>query len=179
MKRKLMLIGGLALASSFPMIAASCDSKTIKSEAPEKDVKEPVKTKEIKTETEQPKAKSEIAKAAKENKENKKNLESAGSSNSDSSATPSVPVATEVAKKVENLDDDLEGIRASTYIYDVWARDIYKFEPSKKENEAKDPNKEQEERAEKALRSNLVPRAKQSAYDIDLTNSWLNSLRGK
>ncbi|WP_237687785.1 variable surface lipoprotein [Mycoplasmopsis agalactiae] len=143
MKRKLMLIGGLALASSFPMIAASCDSKTIKSEAPEKDVKEPVKTKEIKTETEQPKAKSEIAKAAKENKENEKNLESAGSSNSDSSATPSVPVATEVAKKVENLDDDLEGIRA----------------------------------VEKALRSNLVPRAKQ--YDIDLTNSWLNSLRGK
>ncbi|MCE6095478.1 hypothetical protein V3319_03040 [Mycoplasmopsis agalactiae] len=61
----------------------------------------------------------------------------------------------------------------------MWARDIYKFEPSKKENEAKDPNKEQEERAEKALRSNLVPRAKQSAYDIDLTNSWLNSLRGK
>lgn len=53
-----------------------------------------------------------------------------------------VLVVIEVVKKVENLDDDLEGIRVLIYIYDVWVRDIYKFEFLKKENEVKDLNKE-------------------------------------
>lgn len=52
MKRKLMLIGGFVFVSFFLMIVVLCDSKIIKFEVLEKDVKEFVKIKEIKIEIE-------------------------------------------------------------------------------------------------------------------------------
>ncbi len=193
MKRKLMLIGGgLVFASSFPMIAASCDGKTKETEkenkdpvkkedskkvaekenkdpvkkedskkvaekenkdpvkkedskkvaekenkdpvkkedskkVAEKENKDPVKKEDSKKVAEQPKLETtENDKIDKENKagsmpaETTRNSESTASTNS-------------ITKRADTTEADLEGVRASSYIYDVWARDIYKYKPKTKD----------------------------------------------
>nr|WP_307939686.1 hypothetical protein [Mycoplasmopsis bovis] len=38
-----------------------------------------------------------------------------------------------ITKRADTTEADLEGVRASSYIYDVWARDIYKYKPKTKD----------------------------------------------
>ncbi|MCE6090937.1 variable surface lipoprotein [Mycoplasmopsis agalactiae] len=128
MKRKLMLIGGgLVFASSFPMIAASCDGKTKEAE---KEIKEPVKKEDSKKVADQPKL--ETTENDKTNKENIANSMPAETTNNLGTTAP----ANETAKRTDTTESDLEGVRASTYIYDVWARNIYKYEPKTKDDKS-------------------------------------------
>ncbi|CBH40842.1 hypothetical protein [Mycoplasmopsis agalactiae] len=185
MKRKLILIGGgLAFASSFSMIAASCDGKTKEAE---KEIKEPVKK-----ETEQHKTESALNEAPK--KETAKKIETTDDvslkassekitmSDSNSALSTSANNVTALTN-TKDSNDDLEAVRASNYIYDVWARDIYKYQPTEKTPVAKDPNKEQEEKAEKSAKLNLVSRDNKTLEENQkgntLVTDWLKNTTGK
>nr|WP_307928942.1 hypothetical protein [Mycoplasmopsis bovis] len=89
--------------------------------------KDPVKKENSKKVAEQPKLETtENDKIDKKNKagsmpaETTRNSESTASTNS-------------ITKRADTTEADLEGVRASSYIYDVWARDIYKYKPKTKD----------------------------------------------
>ncbi|MCE6115417.1 hypothetical protein [Mycoplasmopsis agalactiae] len=177
MKRKLILIaGGLAFASSFSMIAASCDGKT---KEVEKEIKEPVKKEDSKVLSEKSKTEVETSEADGNSKSKSDKTESPkvlGTSKSDPTSSSSNTASNSESLKDKIVKKHLESASKSTLkLFDG----TYSSSKSQVLSPTEKENKAQKERENKANAANLISGDKRtnpsSEGDKKLVNGWTNS----
>ncbi|ENY69080.1 Hypothetical protein, predicted lipoprotein [Metamycoplasma auris 15026] len=106
--------------------------------------------------------------------------------NKEGETSTTIPATKPETNTPKEKSQEEKALAASTYIYEVWGRDIYKYQPKtvepKKPNELslEDILKKQKANEEKATNANLVPKKidpKKKQGDEKLVNGWLNSLK--
>ncbi|PZV99973.1 variable surface lipoprotein [Metamycoplasma auris] len=121
-----------------------------------------------------------------EEKSPAKNPEKNPDKNKEGETSTTTPATNPETNTPKEKSQEEKALAASTYIYEVWGRDIYKYQ-SKTNKEPKKVNefsiedilKKQKANEEKATNANLVPKKidPNKESNSKLVNGWLNSLK--